>query len=74
MVRTPYRSDKRHHMVSATVALLFLFIWFGKIPPEIGVTAIVTLVGGYVGFSQWGQTKRTEVLQPAAEGDVAAPG
>jgi len=56
--RTPLRQDKRLQLVAATVAALFVFVWFGRVPAEIGVPSLVGLVGGYIAQSQWGQTRR----------------
>ena len=66
---TPIRQDKRYHLVAGTVAAVLMMSAANRPPSEQILTFIGSLVLGFIGQSQWGQTKRmtTPAPPPAAE-------
>jgi hypothetical protein len=56
---TPVSKDKRFMLTVGTLAAVLLLHTYGKTPNGELLTFIAAAIGGYIGQSQWGQTKRT---------------
>jgi hypothetical protein len=65
MHRTPLREDKRFIVTVLTVVAVLGLTAVGKAPNEQVLTFLDVLLLGFMGQSQWGQTRRVQSTQSA---------
>lgn len=69
---TPWAKDKRFVLTAGTIAAVLAMHWVDKAPGEQILTFVGLLVAGYMGQSQYGQTKRA-IAAPDPSGNQVNP-
>lgn len=61
MIRTPIHQDKRFLLAAGSIVGVLALSALGKPPNEQVLTYMGAVILGFLGQSQWGQTKRTAI-------------